>query len=270
MITESDESSNTKPGDAHKNNGEASLKRESSEQTSEPQNLFKVLNGTNGNGKSKNGKKDSQNLSKIELSDSDNQIYLRPQPSGELRVVWYLKGLQRYWEDNNLDISIKSEIFTTPDNCKWRLYLLPNGEPSSKEYVSLFLKAIPNASIGERISMKRDCKFRFWYYCEDKLVGFGKSVETFTSDDSEWGFSKYIKKDTMISNNLNNHLFIEALIDSTVNMDRLKKKMHITAGIKNEGTTCYINSLLQTLFILAPLRKSMFKMPIDDHNTLSL
>ena len=46
--------------------------------------------------------------------------------------------------------------------------------------------------------------------------------------------------------------------------------MHITAGIRNEGTTWYINSLLQTLFIIAPLRKAVFKMPSDEHNTIPL
>jgi ubiquitin carboxyl-terminal hydrolase 7 len=53
-------------------------------------------------------------------------------------------------------------------------------------------------------------------------------------------------------------------------MDNLKTRMHITAGIRNEGTTWYINSLLQTLFIIAPLRKAVFKMPSDEHNTIPL
>lgn len=74
----------------------------------------------------------------------------------------------------------------------------------------------------------------------------------------------------MIAHNLNNNLFIEGLIESKVNMDRLKNRMHITAGMKNEGTTCYINALLQTLFIIAPLRKAVFSMQSDEHNTIPL
>ena len=35
-------------------------------------------------------------------------------------------------------------------------------------------------------------------------------------------------------------------------------------GLVNEGTTCYVNSLLQTLFILKAFRRAIFKMPGAD------
>jgi ubiquitin carboxyl-terminal hydrolase 7 len=36
---------------------------------------------------------------------------------------------------------------------------------------------------------------------------------------------------------------------------------HGYKGLFNEGTTCYLNSLLQTLFFIKPFRESIFKMP---------
>ena len=62
------------------------------------------------------------------MSDNDNQLFLHPQPSGDLRLVWYLRDMHRYWTEDQNEKYIKSDIFTTPDDCKWRLYLLPNGE----------------------------------------------------------------------------------------------------------------------------------------------
>jgi ubiquitin C-terminal hydrolase len=35
-------------------------------------------------------------------------------------------------------------------------------------------------------------------------------------------------------------------------------------GLVNEGTTCYMNSLLQTLFILGAFRNVVYKMPSDN------
>lgn len=89
-------------------------------------------------------------------------------------------------------------------------------------------------------------------------------------DSAEWGFSKFIKISDISGTYMQDHLYIEGLFKSKVIMENLKSQMHITAGIKNEGTTCYINSLLQTLFIIAPLRKAVFKMPSDEHNTIPL
>lgn len=74
----------------------------------------------------------------------------------------------------------------------------------------------------------------------------------------------------MILDGFNNHLFIEALIDSELVLDGVKQKLKLTAGLQNEGTTCYINSLLQSLYIIAPLRKAVFKMPSDDACSIPL
>ena len=35
-------------------------------------------------------------------------------------------------------------------------------------------------------------------------------------------------------------------------------------GLINEGTTCYMNSLLQTLFLITSFRKAIYSIPISD------
>jgi ubiquitin carboxyl-terminal hydrolase 7 len=39
--------------------------------------------------------------------------------------------------------------------------------------------------------------------------------------------------------------------------------------MKNQGATCYLNSLLQTLYHVAYFRRSVYKMPIDPNETPS-
>lgn len=220
-----------------------------------------------------NKKKEHQTWSEIALTDEDNQLFVADQViCDEVKVVWYIKGISKYWTEECAakNTQIISKPFYTPDGAKWQLYLLPNGERKDSEFISVFLKALPNSKIKERSQMKRLWSFRFWYAIKNKQTGLAKGIEEFTMEDSEWGFSRYMKKKTMISNSMNNHFFLEWNLNSTIKLDHLRKKLHITAGIFNAGTTCYINSLLQAFFIIAPLRKAMFKMPTDHERTIPL
>jgi hypothetical protein len=69
------------------------------------------------------------------------------------------------------------------------------------------------------------------------LTGLVKGDETFSKDESNFGFARAIKISEIKGTPMENHLFIEGLIKSKVVMDNLKTRMHITAGIRNEGTT---------------------------------
>lgn len=39
------------------------------------------------------------------------------------------------------------------------------------------------------------------------------------------------------------------------------------AGLVNEGTTCYLNSVMQALFILQPFRKAIYELKVDPDQT---
>lgn len=38
-------------------------------------------------------------------------------------------------------------------------------------------------------------------------------------------------------------------------------------GLKNQGATCYMNSLLQTLYFTNQLRKAVYKMPTESDDS---
>lgn len=89
------------------------------------------------------------------MTDEDNQLFYHFQPTGEVRVVWYIRNIHNYWAPENQEKFIKSEVFSAPDDSRWRLYLLPNGEAGSRDHVAIFLKAIPNPQVGERETIRR-------------------------------------------------------------------------------------------------------------------
>eukprot|EP00122_Pirum_gemmata_P014834 Pgem_evm1s13845 len=50
------------------------------------------------------------------------------------------------------------------------------------------------------------------------------------------------------------------------------KKMTGFVGLKNQGATCYMNSILQTIYCTNILRRAIFQMPTenDDENSVPL
>ena len=184
----------------------------------------------------------------IDLGPGDNQIFVQPQEGGGTKIVWYLRDFDKYWakpDTPGTPSLVKSEKFRTPDNGQWKLIIAPNGSPDSPEFVSLYIKAIRNKRIGENKVMLREVNFRAHYYKDNKLGGLVKDRQTFTLNDPEWGFKEFISKSMMIENKFNNHFFIELLIVSTIDYDKLVESdsslIRSTNGIKNAGTTCYLN-----------------------------
>ncbi|CAK4131089.1 unnamed protein product [Aphanomyces euteiches] len=58
-----------------------------------------------------------------------------------------------------------------------------------------------------------------------------------------------------------------SLIDLTMNINYDSKQATGMVGLKNQGATCYVNSLLQTLFYLRPFRKAVYDTPTADDDT---
>lgn len=58
-------------------------------------------------------------------------------------------------------------------------------------------------------------------------------------------------------------LFITSTVKTAANREICKRTTGFV-GLINEGTTCYMNSLLQTLFLITSFRKAIFSIPFSD------
>uniref|UniRef100_A0A914W615 Ubiquitin carboxyl-terminal hydrolase 7 n=1 Tax=Plectus sambesii TaxID=2011161 RepID=A0A914W615_9BILA len=96
-----------------------------------------------------------------------------------------------------------------------------------------------------------------------------KISHTFYPKENDWGYSQflscdqlldpdngYIKDDTIIL-----EVYVNADAPHGVQWDSKKHTGYI--GLKNQGATCYMNSLLQTLFFTNKLRRAVYQMPTE-------
>ena len=88
------------------------------------------------------------------------------------------------------------------------------------------------------------------------------SKDIFTAEHPLIGYPKLLPY-SKINAYQDKSLFITMTIKTTTYPETCKK---ITGyvGLINEGTTCYMNSLLQTLYLITSFRKAIYSIPVSD------
>lgn len=119
-----------------------------------------------------------------------------------------------------------------------------------------------------------------WNPEEPTSFTYNSANHRFTSEESDWGFSKFhelrrlfVKQSPLetpiISNNkVNFSVYIRIVNDPTGvlwhNMRNYNSKRATNfTGLKNQGATCYLNSLLQSLYFTTSFRDAVLQIPTD-------
>eukprot|EP00184_Porphyridium_aerugineum_P005890 CAMPEP_0184706972 /NCGR_PEP_ID=MMETSP0313-20130426/37033_1 /TAXON_ID=2792 /ORGANISM="Porphyridium aerugineum, Strain SAG 1380-2" /LENGTH=1389 /DNA_ID=CAMNT_0027168541 /DNA_START=521 /DNA_END=4690 /DNA_ORIENTATION=+ len=107
-----------------------------------------------------------------------------------------------------------------------------------------------------------------------------ESQHRFSDKESDWGFREFVKLQLIARQEegylVNNGVKIVAMVNliddsalespfSVSHYDSRKETGYV--GLKNQGATCYMNSLLQTLYGLGAFRKSVYQMPLPEETT---
>lgn len=187
--------------------------------------------------------------------------------NGDAKAFWYFPSL-RYEIDNKKNEFIRSEFFETGNGDKWCLLLWPCKTKSSlglfveldiqesqyyyKKSANVYMEAY--YTIGNKLERKVSLNFN----------------DKFTFARRDWGYENFIKHLESLSY-LNKPAVIEVTV-SPCKPHNDSKSVSGYNGIINEGTTCYMNSLLQTLFFLKNFRKAVYLMPtsLNDIDRLPL
>lgn len=164
-------------------------------------------------------------------------------------------------------------------NLPWKIMLIPRitfTNNTETKALGFFLQCN-----GESDSSSWSCnamaELRLISWKPDQESFVRKIKHLFYSKENDWGFSHflawnelvdpdkgYVQDDTI-------HLEVKVLAEAPHGVFWDSKKHTGYVGLKNQGATCYMNSLLQTLYFTNQLRKAVYKMPTEaDDSTKSV
>lgn len=174
---------------------------------------------------------------------------------------------------------LKDSQLSTPcivRNLPWKIMVMPRTSQTQERQQTRSLGFFLQCN-GESDSTTWSCHAS----AELRLVSQKEGCESFCrkiqhlfySKENDWGFSHfmtwsevldpekgYIKDDAII-------LEVHVTADAPHGVSWDSKKHTGYVGLKNQGATCYMNSLLQTLYFTNELRKAVYKMPTESDDS---
>ncbi|GAA5900428.1 uncharacterized protein JCM6883_002840 [Sporobolomyces salmoneus] len=194
------------------------------------------------------------------------------------RFTWKLSEYRR------MDKKTTSPEFSCGGH-KWNILLFPMGNSNGQanDMVSVYL------NYGDQKASEG------WHVCAQFCLAISnpndptvyiqsQAHHRFTNEEQDWGFTRFVELRKLFSVTdgrskpiIENDetvitAFVRVLKDPTGvlwhnfhNYDSKKETGHV--GLKNQGATCYMNSLLQSLFLTNTFREAVYQIPTEEDTT---
>jgi ubiquitin carboxyl-terminal hydrolase 7 len=186
-------------------------------------------------------------------------------------------GLEYKWVISNWSKQRESEKIYSPTftlgTTEWRILLFPKGN-RQQGFISCFLESIDaTKENNERFS---SCLSFGALVMNPKTLTTHTKISTaqhrFCSKETDWGFSTLCSHEELASCTENDGfvllMMLKNCVDETgvlwhnlVDWDSYVETGFI--GLKNQGATCYLNSLLQSLYYTTYFRKATYCIPTN-------
>ncbi|XP_029125531.1 ubiquitin carboxyl-terminal hydrolase 13 isoform X2 [Cajanus cajan] len=163
-----------------------------------------------------------------------------------------------------------SEIFVV-GGYKWRVLIFPKG--NNVDYLSMYLDVADSASLPYGWSRYAQFSLAVVNQIHNKYSVRKDTQHQFNARESDWGFTSFMPLGELYDPSrgylVNDTLIVEAevLVRRIVDYwtyDSKKETGYV--GLKNQGATCYMNSLLQTLYHIPYFRKAVYHMPTTEND----
>ncbi|CAM6018715.1 unnamed protein product [Sphagnum balticum] len=154
---------------------------------------------------------------------------------------------------------------------KWRVLLFPKG--NNVDHLSIYLDVADSPTLPYGWSRFAHFSLAVVNQYDPKITVKKDTQHQFNARESDWGFTSFMPLqelyDPMRGFLVNDTLVLEADVNVRKVVDYWaydSKKETGFVGLKNQGATCYMNSLLQTLYHLAYFRKAVYHMPTTEND----
>ncbi|KAG2490856.1 hypothetical protein HYH03_010774 [Edaphochlamys debaryana] len=154
----------------------------------------------------------------------------------------------------------------------WKLLCFPKQNSQPYRHVSVFLEypeaSYTPATLNPKANFKLICINH-----KDPTKNFSKEANhTFSQEQVDWGFSQMLPLTDVSINSgyLREDGAMVIRVEITIQRDERYLYDSRTetgyVGLKNQGATCYMNSLLQYLYNIPHFRKAVYHMPVPEND----
>uniref|UniRef100_A0A673K4M8 Ubiquitin carboxyl-terminal hydrolase 7 n=1 Tax=Sinocyclocheilus rhinocerous TaxID=307959 RepID=A0A673K4M8_9TELE len=155
-------------------------------------------------------------------------------------------------------------------NLPWKIMVMPRFYPDRphQKSVGFFLQC--NAeSDSTSWSCHAQAMLKIINYKDDEKSFSRRISHLFFHKENDWGFSNFMswsdvtdpERGFVEDDKVTFEVYVQADAPHGVAWDSKKHTGYV--GLKNQGATCYMNSLLQTLFFTNQLRRAVYMMPTE-------
>ncbi|KAG1333908.1 ubiquitin carboxyl-terminal hydrolase 12 [Cocos nucifera] len=163
-----------------------------------------------------------------------------------------------------------SDIFIV-GGYKWRVLIFPKG--NNVDHLSMYLDVADSATLPYGWSRYAQFSLAVINQIHNKYTIRKDTQHQFNARESDWGFTSFMPLSEVYDPTrgylVNDTLVVEAEVAVRRVVDYWtydSKKETGYVGLKNQGATCYMNSLLQTLYHIPYFRKAVYHMPTTEND----
>nr|VDD20705.1 unnamed protein product [Brassica rapa] len=163
-----------------------------------------------------------------------------------------------------------SEVFVV-GGYKWRILIFPKG--NNVDHLSMYLDVADAATLPYGWSRYAQFSLAVVNQIHTRYTIRKETQHQFNARESDWGFTSFMPLSELYDPSrgylVNDTVYVEAEVAVRKVLDYWSydsKKETGFVGLKNQGATCYMNSLLQTLYHIPYFRKAVYHMPTTEND----
>ncbi|KAI3419919.1 Ubiquitinyl hydrolase 1 [Psidium guajava] len=184
-------------------------------------------------------------------------------PSG--RFTWTIENFTRLNTKK-----LYSDIFFVGGH-KWRVLIFPKG--NNVDHLSIYLDVADSATLPYGWNRYAQFSLTVINQIHSKFSIRKETQHQFNARESDWGFTSFMHLSELYNPSRGFLVNDTCVVEADVEVRRVvdywshdSKKETGYVGLKNQGATCYMNSLLQTLYHIPYFRKAVYHMPTTEND----
>ncbi|XAR53555.1 Ubiquitinyl hydrolase 1 [Bertholletia excelsa] len=182
-----------------------------------------------------------------------------------VRFTWTIENFSRLNTKK-----LYSEIFYV-GGYKWRVLIFPKG--NNVDHLSMYLDVADSATLPYGWSRYAQFSLAVINQVQNKYTVRKETQHQFNARESDWGFTSFMPLGELYDPSRGYLVNDTVVVEADVAVRRIvdywaydSKKETGYVGLKNQGATCYMNSLLQTLYHIPYFRKAVYHMPTTEND----